>query len=133
MKYFKSYRNTGFKSSLQIAKGLATEMGVQLCFPVKRQGTRKKQFDESDCSEEILQDEKDFEVNYFLVIVDMVIASITNIFEELQVFKSIFGFLLSSRTLTTLDDIELTECCTKFDKTFSFHDSFDVNLDDLIS
>jgi hypothetical protein len=133
MQYFRNYRNEGFQSSLKIAKELATEMGIQSSFPFKRQGTRKKQFDESDCSEEILQAEKDFEVNYFLVMVDMAISSLKNRFEELQVFKNIFGFLLSSRTLTSLDDIELRNCCIKFDKTFSFGNSSDVDLNDLIS
>jgi hypothetical protein len=133
MQYFRNYRNEGFQSSLKIAKELATEMGIQSSFPFKRQGTRKKQFDESDCSEEILQAEKDFEVNYFLVMVDMAISSLKNRFEELQVFKNIFGFLLSSRTLTSLDDIELRNCCIKFGKTFSFGNSSDVDLNDLIS
>jgi hypothetical protein len=32
-----------------------------------------------------------------------------------------------------LDDIELTDCCTKFDKIFSFDNLFDVDLNDLIS
>jgi hypothetical protein len=133
MQYFKNYMSEGFESSLKIAKGLAIKMGVQPFFLVKRQGIRKKQFDESDCSEEILQAEKDFEVNYFLVMVDMAITSLENRFEELQVFKNIFGFLLSSRNLTYLDDVELTYYCIKFDKIFSFHNSSDVDLNDLIS
>jgi hypothetical protein len=54
MQDFKKYRNEGFQTSLEIAKGLATKMVVHPSFPVKLQGTRKKQFDESDCSEEIL-------------------------------------------------------------------------------
>jgi hypothetical protein len=65
--------------------------------------------------------------------VDMAISSLKNRFEELQVFKTIFGFLLSSRTLTSLDDNELTNCCNKFDKTFTFDNSSDVDLNDQIS
>jgi hypothetical protein len=78
-----------------IAKGIATEMGVEPSFPVKRKAVKKKQFDEMDYQEEILQPEKDLEVNYFLVVVDMANNSLKNRFEELQTFKSIFGFLLS--------------------------------------
>jgi hypothetical protein len=66
MQYFKNYRNEGFESSLKIAKVLGAEMSIYPSFLVKWQGTKKKQFDESDCSEEILQAENDFEVNYFL-------------------------------------------------------------------
>jgi hypothetical protein len=65
--------------------------------------------------------------------VDMVITSLENRFEELQVFKNIFGVLLSSRTLKSLDDIELIDCCMKFDKTFYFDNSSDVDLSELIS
>jgi hypothetical protein len=54
-----------------IAKGIAIEMGVEPSFPVKRKAVKKKQFDKMDYQEEILQPEKDLEVNYFLVVVDM--------------------------------------------------------------
>ena len=33
----------------------------------------------------------------------------------------------------SLDDNELTNCCNKFDKTFTFDNSSDVDLNDLIS
>ena len=36
MQYFRNYRNEGFQPSLKIAKGLATEMGVEPSFPMKR-------------------------------------------------------------------------------------------------
>lgn len=74
-----------------------------------------------------------FEANYILVMVDMTIASIKNIFEELKVFKGIFGFLLSSKNMKSLDDIELRKCCTTFAEIFSQNDSPDVELDDLLS
>jgi len=87
MQYFNNNRNEGFESSLKIAKNLATEMGVEPTFPLKRRVTRKKHFDESECSDEaILQAEKAFEVNYFLVMVDMETTSLKTRFEELQVF-----------------------------------------------
>jgi len=88
MQYFNNNRNEGFESSLKIAKKkLATEMGVEPTFPLKHRVTRKKHFDESECSDEaILQAEKAFEVNYFLVMVDMETTSLKTRFEELQVF-----------------------------------------------
>ena len=133
MQYFNNYRNEGFESSLKIAKNLATGISVEPSFPLKCKVTRKKHFDESECSDEaILQAEKDFEVNYFLVMVDMATTSLKTRFEELQVFKKIFGFLLSSRNLTSLDDLKLAGCCTTFAKTFSSNDSCDVYLNDLI-
>ena len=102
--YFEKYGDEGFSSSLSIAKGIATEMGIEPLFPVKRRATRKKQFDESNCQEEILEAEKAFRVKYFNVLVDMATTSLNDRFKELMVFKDIFGFLLSSGTLKSLSD-----------------------------
>ncbi|XP_066361025.1 uncharacterized protein [Miscanthus floridulus] len=133
MQYFETYRNEGFSSSLIITKGIASDMGVEASFPVKCRATRKKQFDESNCQEEILEPEKAFEVKYFLAVVDMARTSLKNRFEELIEFKDIFGFLMRSSTLKSLDDIELEECCTKFAKKNSADGSCDVEVHDLIS
>ena len=60
-------------------------------------------------------------------------TSLKNRFEELMEFKDIFGFLMSSSTLKSLDDIELEECCTKFAKKKLVDGSSDVEVHDLIS
>jgi hypothetical protein len=130
--YFNNYRNEGFASSVTIAKSIASQMGVDPSFLVKRKAQRKKHFDEIDNNEEIIQAKKAFEVNYFLVVVDMANTSLKSRFEELQAFKSIFGFLLSSTTLKSLNGTELEDCCTRFAKTFSLHDTSDVEVNDLI-
>jgi hypothetical protein len=130
--YFNNYRNEGFASSVTIAKSIASHMGVDPSFLVKRKAQRKKHFDEIDNNEEIIQAKKAFEVNYFLVVVDMANTSLKSRFEELQAFKSIFGFLLSSTTLKSLNGTELEDCCTRFAKTFSLHDTSDVEVNDLI-
>ncbi|XP_052621147.1 uncharacterized protein LOC111916696 [Lactuca sativa] len=52
MKFFEKYRNEGFTSSMNIAKTIALDMGVEPIFPSKRRIVRKKQFDESDHEEE---------------------------------------------------------------------------------
>jgi hypothetical protein len=131
--YFDTYREEGFASSVITAKEIASDMGVEPTFPVKRQVTRKKQFDETEYNEAIFKAEKDFKVNYFLVMIDNAITSLNNRFEELQSFKNIFGFLMSSTTLKSLDDIEMKECCTKFAKAFTVDGSSDVEINDLIS
>jgi hypothetical protein len=55
---------------------------------------RNKQFDENSCHEEILENERAFEVNYFLVLVDMASTSLRTRFEELSMFKGIFRFFI---------------------------------------
>jgi hypothetical protein len=130
--YFQNYRNNGFAYSLIIAKEIASELGVEPSFLVKRHAKRKKRYDETDCEEANLEAEKAFELNYFLVMVDIAISSLKSRFEELQSFKYIFRFLMDSITLKSSDTIELRECCTKFANTFSFDGSSDVDLNDLI-
>jgi hypothetical protein len=105
MEYFETYRNEGFSNCLDIAKGIANDMGVHPSFQVKRHVVRKKQFDENNSQEEILEVERAFKVKYFLVLVDMAITSLKTRFEELMVFKCLFGFLLSSNNLKSLNDI----------------------------
>jgi hypothetical protein len=61
--------------------------------------------------------------------VDMVITSLKTIFKELMMLKDLFGFLLSSNTLKSLNDSRLEECCTKFVNTFSHDGSSDLILD----
>jgi hypothetical protein len=133
MQYFEKYRDEGFPSSLIIAKGIAAGMGVPASFPVKRRSTRKMQFDEASSEEEILEAERAFQVKYFYVVVDMANTSLKTRFEDLMVFKNIFGFLLSSSTLKSMNDIDLEECCTKFAETFSHDGSSDVEVHELIS
>jgi hypothetical protein len=131
--YFETYRIEGFSNSLNIAKAIAKDLAVDASFPVKRHIVRKKQFDESNSQEEILEAERAFKVKYFLVLVDMAITSLKTRFEELLIFKGVFRFLLSSSTLKSLNDSELQECCIKFADTFSHDGSSDVEVLDLIS
>ena len=134
MSYFDKYRNEGFASSMVVAKNIAFVMGVEASFPVKHRALRKKHYDENDCSNEAnLQGEKDFEVNYFLVMLDMASSSLKNRFEDLQVFNGIFGPLLNSASLKSLDHIKLKDYCTMLAKTFSVDDSFDFEENNLTS
>lgn len=66
-------------------------------------------------------------MNYFLIVVDMSITSIKNIFEQLKTFESIFGFLFDSNKLKSLDDDELRKCCVNFHLSFTHENLPDVN------
>ncbi|KAM3413361.1 hypothetical protein ACQJBY_004503 [Aegilops geniculata] len=115
-------------------------MDIEPRFLTKRRVTRKRHFDENNDDEENVinaeaqaAEEESFRVKYFLVMIDVVIASLTKRFEDLKSFESIFGFLFNSEKLKSLDDKELRECCTKFSNTYSHGSSSDVNLDDFCS
>ena len=133
--YFQKYRNEGFHSSIEAAKAIASDMDIEPKFPTKRQSKRKKHFDEiNDQDEEIqLSTMESFRVNYFLVIVDAAIASLTSRFEQLKTFEKVFGFLFNSENLKSLDDNDLRKHCTAFAEVFSDDKSSDVDLDDFFS
>ena len=133
MDYFDTYRNDGFASSMVSAKEIASEMGFEPSFPVKHRALRKKHFDENNSEEVILQARKEFEVSYFLVMVDMTIRSLKSRFEQLQAFNEIVGFLMSSTNLKSLDGPKLNLCCTTLAVAFSHNGSSDIGFNDLIS
>jgi hypothetical protein len=130
MDYFKTYRNDGFASSMINAKEIAFEMGVEPSFPVKRRAIRKKYFDENNNEEAILDSEKQFKIFYFMVIIDMTIHSLKARFDQLESFRELFGFLMTSKAL---DGPELKVCCTTLAAVFSQRGLSDFDLNDLIS
>jgi hypothetical protein len=69
-----------FVDSLVAATDIALELRVEASFLVKPRSFRKKQCDETNSNEAILQAEKDFEVSYFN-------SSLKSIFKELQSFN----------------------------------------------
>ncbi|KAG6407688.1 hypothetical protein SASPL_130685 [Salvia splendens] len=128
------YRDEGFSRSIKIATEIVEEMDVEPIFPTKRKGKRKKHFDEqNDQNEETLAAIESFRINYFLTMIDMAIASLTSRFEQMKTFENLFGFLLNSENLKSLDDNDLRKCCTTFAEAFSHDNSFDVDLNDFIS
>ena len=133
--YFKKYRDTCLSASIETAKSIASSLDVEPTFPTKRKGKRKKQFDEQDDETEELQRSAidDFNDDYFLVIVDYAIVSLTSRFDQLKEFEKIFGFLFNSENLKSLDHSDLRDCCTTFVNTFSHDNKSDVELDDLFS
>ncbi|XP_021762686.1 uncharacterized protein LOC110727435 [Chenopodium quinoa] len=133
--YFEKYRIEGFEASLEIAKNLALDMNIEPTFPTKRRIIRKRQFDEieSENDDEEQSPEESFRVNYFLVVVDIAIASLKNRFEQLEVFNNIFGFLFDAKSLKLLDNDDLRKSCTNFKTTFTHNNFSDVDADDLFS
>ena len=129
--FFEKYRNEGFESSMNIAKSLAFDMNIEPILPTKHCIFRKKQFDENNHDEEIQLAEESFRVNYFLVVVDMAIASLKDRFEQLKIFENIFGFLFDSKKFKLFDDNELRESCTKFKTNFSHNNLSDVDANEL--
>ena len=129
--YFKNYRENEFTSIMVIATSVALEMEIEPVFPKKWQIRRKKQFDEN-AHEDNTQFAKDsFRVNYFIVVVDVVIGALKSRFEQLQTYDTIFGFLFDSKKLNSLDDNKLKECCINLGNALKHNSSLDVDSNDL--
>ncbi|XP_031121002.1 uncharacterized protein LOC116024254 [Ipomoea triloba] len=108
--FFNNYRKNGFSSAMDIAKEIATELEIESVFPQKLKIRRKRQFDES-VEETSLSPEESFKVHYFLYIVDQAIISLTQRFEQYEVYEETFGFLFSSHKLQSMADMDLKSCC----------------------
>ena len=130
--YFKKYRDEGFTSSMDTAKNIASEIYIEPKFCAKRQGKRKKHFDEqNDQDGEIQRSAVDsFRVEYLNVTIDAAIASLTTRFEQMKEFDNIFGFLVNSENLKTLYETDLLLHCKIFVETFSHDNSSDVEIND---
>ncbi|XBH64849.1 hypothetical protein VPH35_118538 [Triticum aestivum] len=129
------YRDEGFNSSIESAKAIALDMGIEPQFRTKCKSKRKKHFDEINDEDEDVQLSaiESFRVTYFLVIVDTAIASLSSRFDQLKAFEDLFGFLFNSNNLKSLDESSLRKSCTTFAKAFTHKKSRDVDLDDFFS
>ncbi|CAL8994107.1 unnamed protein product, partial [Prunus brigantina] len=120
-------------ADLKLFPKILCDMGIEAEFPKKRQSHRKKQFDENANDETVQSIEESFRVNYFICVVDMALSSLRSIFEQMQTYEGIFGFLFNSKKLTSLGDEELKICCVKLETTLRNGESFDVDASDLFS
>ena len=130
---FEKYRKEDFATSLEIAKSIALEMGVEPNHPTKRHIVRKRHFDEIGDDVEIQTAEEIFRINYFLVVADIAISSLKTRFEQLKAFENVFGFLFDSNRLKAMNDKELRDSSAKIHCTFSHNDSSDVDFNDFYS
>ena len=69
-------------------------------------------------------------VEYFNVMIDAAIASLTSRFEPMKKFDNVFGFLFNSKKLKSLDEADLWLRCKNFMKTFSQDNSSDGEIND---
>ncbi|XP_073119709.1 uncharacterized protein [Henckelia pumila] len=75
--FFENYREVGFASAINSAKEIASNIGVDLVFPERRQTSRKRQFDEiANTEREPQTAEERFRTYYFLVVVDIALLEL---------------------------------------------------------
>ncbi|KAK9061091.1 hypothetical protein SSX86_018271 [Deinandra increscens subsp. villosa] len=131
IEFFKEFREVGFAKSINEAKEIAIELGVDPVFPQKRRIRRKKQFDESSSEPEtLLSPEENFKVNWFLVLVDQAIVSLETRFEQYKEYEKIFGFLVPKK-LRELEEKDLKSCCNRLQDALKYGEESDIDADEL--
>lgn len=74
-----------------------------------------------------LFEEEFFRVNYYFYLVDQAIVSLNKRFEQYQQYESVFGFLLTSQNLHSLDNATLESCCSYFEETLKHNEQCDID------
>ncbi|XP_050901969.1 uncharacterized protein LOC127108524 [Lathyrus oleraceus] len=126
--FFKEYREIGFINALNYATKFVLELNIDPVFPQMRIIRRKMHFDENLNTPPIkLFEEEFFRVNYYFYLVDQAIVSLNKIFEQYQQYQSVFGFLLTSQNLQSLDNATLESCCSHFEETLKHNEQCDID------
>jgi hypothetical protein len=127
--FFKNYRETGFSNALESAKEIALEMDIEPVFHTKRKIKRKRQFDETPNDESIASrsPEESIKIDYFLLVVDQAIASLTERFEQYREFENTFGFLFTSQKLRSLDEKSLLSSCAHLEDALKGGNHSDID------
>ncbi|XP_042415429.1 zinc finger MYM-type protein 1-like [Zingiber officinale] len=133
VQFLDEFRDEGFASSMNEAKQMASEMGIEPTFREKRIIRRKKQFDESDNDNVTRSGEESFRVEYFLFIIDQARSSLQVRFEQFKQYEEIFGFLLNLEKLKNEPLTSLMKSCMELQQFLSHDGRSDINGDELYS
>lgn len=113
--FFETYRETGFKSAMIVAKEIAADLDVEPVFPKKCTIRRKVQFNEDVNDDPTQSAEESFRVGYFLYIIDEARASLECMIEQFQAYEEMFGFLFDLKKLNSADNSSLKSFCCKLE------------------
>nr|XP_032661720.1 uncharacterized protein LOC116839702 [Chelonoidis abingdonii] len=100
MKFLEDYRNTGYNSVVTNAREIAEHMGIEQVFPETRVRRKKRMFD-YECADDSsrLSAEEKFKSQFFLVLTDQAISSVSSRFDQLVEWYKLFGFLYNANSL----------------------------------
>ena len=97
---------------MEEGRELVRKVGIKPEFRIKRVVRKKKQFDEDvgkDANRSQSSEEK-FKVTYFYHIIDQVLTSLKDQFEQFQRYEEIFRFLLNGK-FKCISENKLIEHC----------------------
>ncbi|KAH1168977.1 hypothetical protein KIL84_013567 [Mauremys mutica] len=100
MKFLEDYRNTGYNSVVTNAREIAEHMDIEQVFPETRVRRKKRMFD-YECADDSsrLSAKEKFKSQFFLVLTDQAISSVSSRFDQLVEWYTLFGFLYNANSL----------------------------------
>ena len=134
LKFLRNYRDNGFIGVMCQAKELADLLEIEATFPQEHEVRRRKttqQFDYESRDEAITDPKTKFRIEFFNVIVDTAINSLTERFEQLQHHSSYFKFLYDIKALNTYSESDLLKCCKNLETVLTSNNTFDIESIDL--
>nr|XP_042717721.1 zinc finger MYM-type protein 1-like [Chrysemys picta bellii] len=99
-KFLEDYRNTGYISVVTNAREIAEHMGIEQVFPETRVRRKKRMFD-YECADDLsrLSAEEKFKSQFFLVLTDQAMSSVSSRFDQLVEWYKLVGFLYNTNSL----------------------------------
>ncbi|KAH1183266.1 hypothetical protein KIL84_004758 [Mauremys mutica] len=100
MTFLEDYRNIGYNSVVTNAREIAEHMGIEQVFPETRVRRKKRMFD-YECADDssLLSAKEKFKSQFFLVLIDQAISSVSSRFDQLVEWYKLFGFLYNANSL----------------------------------
>lgn len=133
VKFLKTYKESGFKSAKVSAKELVEELQMssdEIHFPAStslRKRTVRRQFQYKSCDEAIVDPKEKYYIEFFNVLMDQAIMSITERFTQMKHHYDFFGFLHDWGKIASMNDNELMKSCA--DLSIMLNDSSDLDVD----
>lgn len=130
--FLKKYRDNGFETATETAKNLAIRIGIEPTFKSHRLRKKKTFFNYENPDEVPQNSEQRFRTQYFLVILDSAIISMSKRFNQINNFNSTFGFLYDMSKLKTMADTEILKHCQDLQTVLTDGEDKDIDAIDLL-
>jgi hypothetical protein len=124
-KFFHQYRTDGFENVKKIAKEIAEELEVDPVFVQHRSKRKKTFFSYEGTDASSYNPEEIFARDAFFPLVDTILSSIKDCFEQLKIHNDMWNFLYNIKNLTKHED--LLKHCMRLQENLKVEESSDIN------
>ncbi|KAF0748928.1 zinc finger MYM-type protein 1-like [Aphis craccivora] len=130
--FLEKYRDNRFEKAMETAKQLAISIEIEPTFNEVRYRKKKRCFSYESVDETLQDPQQNFRTQYFLVILDSAIMSMSKRFNQINNFNSNFGFLYDISKLKTMpDDLQIRKHCQDLHIILTDGEDKDIDAVDL--